>query len=255
MVLRNWLAIMLRSGAAKAASVADHISDPALMNLRRQGLPREAYHSLNQKWLRAACPRAILDIGANTGQFAVAAHAIFPEAAIYSFEPLPDCFAMLRKNMSHTEKFRAFNLGLGAARAELEFNRSSFAPSSSFRKMATLHTRTYPWTAGGEKIRVQVEALDTVAENLELPEPILLKLDVQGFEDQVLLGGQRTVRRAAILIVETSFETLYEGQPLFGDIYRTLTEWGFAYKGSLEQSLDPATGRALFADSVFLKRT
>ncbi len=250
---RNIVAKMLSSTATKALSLARHLDNPELMRLRKRGLPRECYQSLNRQWLRSLDPRTILDIGANTGQFAVAANAIFTGAAVYSFEPLPDWFETLKKNMSGVKEFRAFNIGLGAAHAELQFNRSSFAPSSSFRKMATLHKETYPWTAGSETVDVQVETLDCVTAAFDLKDPILLKIDVQGYEDQVLAGGKSICSRAAVIIIEISFETLYEGQPLFDDIYRTLISWGFAYKGSLEQAVDPKSDRYLYADAIFLR--
>lgn len=245
---------MLSSAAGRAASLARHLNDPVLMRLRKRGLPRECYQSLNHQWLKAAGFCTILDVGANTGQFAVAANAIFPAATIYSFEPLPDCFETLKKNMCGVEKFRAFNIGIGSAHAEMQFNRSSFAPSSSFRKMAALHKEAYPWTAGSETVNVRVQTLDSITARLELADPILLKIDVQGYEDQVLLGGENTARKAAVIIIETSFEKLYEGQPLFDDIYRMLTGWGFLYKGSLDQALDPEGGRPIYADGIFLRK-
>ena len=253
MAFSSWAAGQLGRIGLRVSSFARHLNDPVLMGLRKRRLPRECYQLLNHKWLKAVDFRTILDVGANTGQFAVAANAIFPRAAIYSFEPLPDCFQTLRRNMSGVGEFRAFNVAIGAARGELQFNRSSFAPSSSFRQMAVLHKEVYPWTAGIEKVNVQVETLDSITAKLELADPILLKIDVQGFEDQVLLGGKDTARKAAMIIVETSFETLYEGQPLFDDIYRMLTDWGFSFQGNLEQTLDAGSGRPLYADGVFVR--
>lgn len=250
---RRIAAAVLHRASRKCAFAARQIEDPALRDLVRRGLPRGAHDSLGKKWLRDVGFRTVLDVGANVGQFATAAHAILPEAAIYSFEPLPDCFSELQKQMAGAEKFRAFNVGIGAERGEIQFNRSSFAPSSSFRKMATLHKETYPWTAGSEQVTVKVETLDDIAATLELPEPILLKIDVQGYEDQVLAGGRNTCNRVAAIIVEVSFEVLYEGQPLFDDIYRVITGMGFVFKGNLEQTSDKYSGCALYADAIFLR--
>ncbi|MFN8465859.1 MAG: FkbM family methyltransferase [Caldilineaceae bacterium] len=54
--------------------------------------------------------------------------------------------------------------------------------------------------------------------HLNLEVPYMVKIDVQGFEDKVLLGGELTIRHASMLIIETSFQVLYEGQALFGDV-------------------------------------
>ncbi len=252
---RRIAAGILNRTSRKLAHTARMIEDPTLRDIVRRGMPRESCETLGKKWLRDMDFQTVLDVGANVGQFATAARAILPDATIYSFEPLPDCFLELERRMSRTGKFRAFNVGLGADRGELQFNRSSFAPSSSFRKMAALHKQNYPWTVGSEPVNVKVETLDGLAATLDLVDPILLKIDVQGYEDRVLAGGKATCSRAAAIIVEVSFETLYEGQPLFDDIYRSLTGMGFVYKGDLDETAERKTGRNLYADAIFLRPT
>jgi hypothetical protein len=61
------------------------------------------------KWIRNLDIKTVIDVGANTGQFAAEIHAILPKAAIYSFEPLRECYDFLVDNMSHVPKFQAFN--------------------------------------------------------------------------------------------------------------------------------------------------
>ncbi len=252
--LRRLITAVLNRAARKLTSISREINDPVLLTLRRRGMPKDCYEALSKKWLRDMNFQTVLDVGANVGQFAAGVHAILPNAAIYSFEPLPDCYLKLVKTMSGVEKFHAFNLGLGAARAQMQINRSPWSASSSFRKMAKLHIENYPKTEGHETVTVPVETLDNMTAGLPMVDPVLLKMDVQGYEDQVLAGGQVTASRAAAVIIEVSFETLYEGQPLFDDIYRLLTAMGFTYKGNLEQAPD-SSGRILYADAIFLRTT
>ena len=82
---------------------------------------------------------------------------------------------------------------------------------------------------------------------------MLIKIDVQGFEDKVIAGGRNIIRRATILILETSFQPLYIGQPLFEDIYDSLKQ-DFRYMGSLSQSQSQIDGSALYEDSIFVKK-
>jgi hypothetical protein len=70
----------------------------------------------------------------------------------------------------------------------------------------------------------------------------------------VLLGGEHTLRRATLLIVETSFEKFYEDQPLFDAVYQRLVAWGFVFAGVLDQMASPRDGRTLQADSLFLRQ-
>jgi hypothetical protein len=120
--------------------------------------------------------------------------------------------------------------------------------------MAELHKSAFPFSADNTAVKVRVERLDDFASQLTLIEPMLVKIDVQGYEGHVLRGGQETIRQASVVIVETSFEQLYEGQPLFPDVNRMLTEWGFTYLGGLDQFGDPQDNRPLQQDSVFVRR-
>jgi methyltransferase, FkbM family len=57
---------------------------------------------------------------------------------------------------------------------------------------------------------IEVRRLSDVVRELNLRDPLLLKLDVQGFEDKVIAGGEDVVARAKIIIIEVSFQPLYE---------------------------------------------
>lgn len=76
---------------------------------------------------------------------------------------------------------------------------------------------------------------------------------VTGFADKVIMGGQELISKASVLILETSFQPLYQGQPFFDDIYKLLRARGFVYEGCENIGRDPENGRILFCDSVFCK--
>jgi FkbM family methyltransferase len=204
-------------------------------------------------WLKSLNIRTVLDIGANTGQFAADIHQILPEAMLYSFEPLKDCYRQLVENMKHVPNFRAFDFALGDDASEIEMHRSEFSPSSSILPMGDLHKQAFPFTSGEVLERIIIKRLDDVARDLELVDNILIKIDVQGFEDRVIAGGHETLQRATVLIVETSFHRLYEGQPLFDTIYDMLRQMGFGYYGNFIQLLNPVDGSVLQADAIFMK--
>jgi len=240
--------------AERLARYSYILENTHLIGPLRRGALLSTIQLLDRPWLRELNPATILDIGANTGQFAVAINAVLPNARILSFEPLPDCFDLLKRNMAKAQKFSAFNYGLGDSCGELPFERNAYSAASSFLKMTRVHTQSFPQTAQSTSVKVKTERLDDVAPSLELTEPILAKIDVQGYEDRVLRGGETTLRRASALFVEMSFEALYEGQPLFDSIRRQVEELGFTYSGNLEQLLCPKTGRVLQADGIFVRR-
>jgi len=76
-----------------------------------------------------------------------------------------------------------------------------------------------------------------------------------GSQDQLDGMGKEVLSKAKILIVETSFEILYETQPLFDAIYDMLKQMQFSYKGNLDQLQSPIDGRVLQSDSIFVRES
>ena len=97
--------------------------------------------------------------------------------------------------------------------------------------MTKLHKEAFPESAGDSIERVEVRRLDEIAAKLSLEPEILIKIDVQGYEDKVLAGADRVLSRSKAAIIEVSFRELYEGQPLFDSIHATLKQKGFTYMG------------------------
>src|SRR6185503_32021 len=116
-----------------------------------------------------------------------------------------------------------------------------------------LHKRNFPFTADQSRETVKVRRLDDCIRELTIKKEILVKLDVQGAEDKVIHGGRELLQWAKVLIVETSFEVLYERQALFADIFKLLGDLGFTYKGALTQAFSPLNGSVLYADSLFFR--
>ena len=195
----------------------------------------------------------VIDVGANTGQFAKEIREKLPEAMIYSFEPLKECFSTLEENMKNDSKFRAYNLALGDKNEKMEINKSSYTLSSSLLPMAEAHKTAFPHTKDSVKEEVEVKRMNDIFKNIGLGKEILIKVDTQGYEDRVIAGGLEIFGEAKVLIIETSFLELYEGQPLFADIYETLINIGFVYKGALHQKLSRGNSQILFEDSLFAK--
>lgn len=198
--------------------------------------------------------RTVVDAGADVGGFARMMKELLPAATVLSFEPLPDSFAQLERSMRGVAGFRAFNCALGDSEGELEIHHSDYAQSSSLLPMTSLHREAFPETAGGRIERVRVRRLDDALAGINIEPELLVKIDVQGYEDKVLAGGEKTLAQARALIIEVSFKELYAGQPLFDDIYRLLTSRGFSIMGHLYQVLNPADGSVLQADALFVKQ-
>ncbi len=206
-------------------------------------------------FLKEADIKTVLDIGANTGQFVREIREVLPEAQVYSFEPLKDCFDKLNDSNKNDQNFKAFNFALGDSNETVQMHRSSYSPSSSIRKMAQSHKDLYPHTSGESQEMILIKRLDDLKEidPHSLEKNILVKMDTQGYEDKVIKGGLKFLKSAKFVIVETAFISLYEGQPLFANIYALLTSQGFSYKGGLAWKFDAKNGGVLSEDSLFIK--
>ena len=215
---------------------------------------RQTWKFLPYSWLRNYNISTVLDVGANTGQFALQIHALLPEAKIYSFEPLKDCYAELKKNMRDVANFESFNVALGNSNGKSSIYRNDFSPSSSILPMQNLLKKSFPQTTHAELEEIEICRLDDMSPKLELKDNILIKIDVQGFEDKVIMGGQNVIERAQVIIVETTFEPLYQGQVLFDGIYSMLTAKGFELRGCEEPLRNPEDTRIMQCDSIFVRK-
>jgi len=206
------------------------------------------------KWIQGVNIRTVLDVGASEDYFALECHRIFPDAKIYCFEPLRDSFEKLNSILKKIPRAESFNFALGDKKERIAMYRNEYPDSSSIRKMKQLHKEAFSYTSKETAEDIEVDTLDTVAQGLTMEDAILLEIDTQGYEDKVIRGAVNTLRRIKIIIVETSFFELYEGQPLFSDMYESLVKYGFTYSGSWHQMESPLDGALLQQDSIFIRK-
>jgi FkbM family methyltransferase len=207
-------------------------------------------------WLQNLDIETVLDIGANSGQFAEFIIKIFPKTSLYAFEPLESEYSRMNLNLGKNPRFKAFNIGLGDINGSMDFFISSSSPSSSLLPMEAIHKKLYPKTAEQTKCVVKISRLDDFVNEFNLPiKPnLLIKMDVQGAENKVIEGGKGTFRQAQVVISEVNYFSLYKGQPLFKDIIDLLTELDFVYCGIFEQFNNEKDNLPLFADAFFIKQ-
>lgn len=197
--------------------------------------------------------KTVIDIGANEGQFLHKLYKIYPDLNYISFEPLKEPFLKLYNFAQNKKNIHTFNVALGASKGSATIYHNSYSPSSSLLKMKNIHKEAFTYTKNEVEETIQVAPLDEIFNNhrdIFIP-PYLVKIDVQGFEKQVLEGGAQFLKEVDSVIIELSIEQLYEGAPLFDEIYSILKSYGFRYCGNIDQLKDPNTGRFLQVDGLF----
>lgn len=196
----------------------------------------------------------VIDVGAHEGEFASGIKSVLPDCHLYSFEPQPAQYAVLAKRLRGYRHAHAFNIALGSSTGNLTLHKSHFTKASSILPMSDLHREAFAWTAGGSDIVVDADTLDNVLPAIAAGR-VLLKIDVQGYELEVLRGAAETLAHVDYVLVETSVGgTLYDGEAKFDDVNTLLAGAGFQYAGNWDQMRHPVNGCVLQVDALFRRQ-
>lgn len=202
--------------------------------------------------LRSRGIDTVLDIGANVGQYAVLTRSAGFEGRIISCEPLAGAYGEISGRARKDRNWITLNTAVGAEPGTTTINVSENSFSSSIREMTDAHLSAAPGSGYVATETVPVTTVKAIASEHGVdPARTLLKIDTQGFEDEVLRGAGDLVGRFAAIQLELSFVELYEGQLLYEDLVAQMATAGYRI-----QQIDPGfsnpDGRLLQVDGVFV---
>jgi FkbM family methyltransferase len=197
----------------------------------------------------------VLDVGANTGQFASDIRHWGYKGRIVSFEPLSQAYSELLQS-SEGDPLRDVypRCALGDYGGEVEINIARNSQSSSIMPMLKSHLDAAPESKYEGKEVTPVRTLDEVAGiYLQNARATFLKIDTQGFEWRVLDGARDTLPHIKGILVELSLVPLYEGQHLWREMVDRLESEGFTLWSFKPVFCDPVSGRTLQVDGIFYR--
>lgn len=199
----------------------------------------------------------VLDIGANSGQFASQVRQCGYSGRIVSFEPLSRAHLELQQSCSKDTLWDAHpRCALGDHNGEVEINIAGNSESSSILPMLELHRTAAPDSAYQGKEIVAIKTLDEVAgQYLKDARAPFLKIDTQGFEWQVLDGARKTLPHIKGILVELSLVPLYGGQHLWRELIDRLEAEGFTLWAFKPVFADLSQGRTLQVDGIFYRNS
>jgi len=198
----------------------------------------------------------VFDIGANKGQYATGIIDAGYKNKIVSFEPLSSIYNIIeRESKKYPTWTVAPRCAIGAKREEIEINISANSVSSTLLNMLDSHTEGAPESKIIGKEKVQVFPLDEVGENyVTSAKNIFIKIDVQGFEQEVLKGAESIIARARGIEIEISLIPLYENQNwLLPQILEYMTHKGFVITSIVPAFTDHKTGKVLQCNGIFFR--
>jgi FkbM family methyltransferase len=142
-------------------------------------------------------PDVIVDIGSNIGGSILYFHQEFPTARIIGFEPHPETFAVLEKNVTDLPLVSVLNCGLGASNARVTVPEESI----NFGAFSTKGRRRQ--TEPGKTVECELRRLDDVLQDLGIDKVDLIKIDCEGAEADVFAGlSSRILERCQWIVGE-----------------------------------------------------
>ena len=195
----------------------------------------------------------VLDVGANVGQFGDEIRKNRYEGELISFEPMSSAFSKLSKRVVSDSKWTARNYGLGALNETKSINISHLNSSSSILELDQNHFEANPDVKYIGKEDIEIRSLDSIFESTWKTNNVFLKLDVQGYELQVLKGAHQSLPNIKGLQVELSLAPLYRGEAEYMDIIGELKRHGFHLHYVIPGYTNQNTGQMLQVDGLFFK--
>lgn len=179
----------------------------------------------------------IIDVGANSGQFSQAAIHFYPNAKVDIFEPLPNQFSKIETKFRGKSNISTFNLAMGNEEGTISFFQNNYGHISSVLEINSDNIHYPKSDKDLNQIEVKISTLDNFLDGKKIPSPSLLKLDVQGYELEVIKGAEGRIQEINYLIIEANLEQLYKDQPSFTEINTYLNERNFELEGMLDFNL------------------
>lgn len=196
----------------------------------------------------------ILDVGANTGQYAMHMRQLGYKGRIVSFEPVTSAYNVLAKYASHDGLWNTVNIALGDYDGKAQINIAGNSVSSSILEILPVHVHAAPTSAYVSKEEITVRRIDSIIdEYYHVGERLFLKTDTQGYEQKVIEGATDSLDHIIGIQVEMSLVPLYKGEMSLSEMTTLLSHKGYALMSIEPGFRNLSTGQLLQVDGIFFR--
>jgi FkbM family methyltransferase len=224
-------------------------STPAMLRRMFRGRPRRSPRDPFFHLLAKAAPldefRVVLDVGANIGEMTARYLEYFPNAKVWSFEPVSATCDALRTRFANEPRVQVRKEALG----DHQYIALMQAVGTSVGNMIVDRE-----DAGGRYEPVSVRTGDGFLAETGLPVVDFLKIDTEGHDLRVLMGFTAALQRKAIRIlqVEASMNSTNKRHVAIQDFMQFLEPLGYHLYRVTHQVLE-YDGRGILrrADLIF----
>jgi FkbM family methyltransferase len=194
----------------------------------------------------------ILDIGANSGQYARQTRALGYSGKIISFEPLSKAFQLLKTSAKKDTKWDVYNFAIGDSDKENRINISENSYSSSLLEMLPSHLKSSPESKYIGHEEIVVKRIDSIFSDIcKSVNGIYMKIDTQGFEKNVINGAEASLGQIDTIQMEMSLVSLYKGELLFPEMCLLMESKGYTLISIEPGFTDQNSGQLLQVDGIF----
>ncbi len=197
--------------------------------------------------------KVIFDIGAADGRTSEHYHQLFPNATIYSFEPLPKSFEQLKKNVTDKSYIIPLNYAVCDKIGEMDFHITSLDDASSLLSPNQTGSSFDKYHVLENVIKVKTITVDKICQMYNIKSIDILKLDAQGAEADILKGSSVTLSNQKVNLIysECQFMPLYEKATQFFELNGLLHS--FDYKlFNLYNLIHNQKGQLSWGDAIFI---
>lgn len=181
-------------------------------------------HAAQRIWLRYRTPEllkqhkinTVLDIGANIGEYS---KYVFDSITdnVHAFEPEPNTFKCLKNNLK-SSNIKLYNFALSDKTGVFPFYS---IPKSADSSLIGTHDSS-------QIIQISTFRLDDISKDLDMKGVVLLKMDAEGAEPEVLLGGLETLKKIHFVVIDAGAERFNEKTDI--QVKEILVNSGFEVK-------------------------
>lgn len=193
-------------------------------------------------------PQVIFDVGASNGYWSYLINEIVPDATYHLFEPLvdhiPSYTTIMQSNLEKSPNFTLHKYGLGECNEEKTMSIFSEGFGSTLLAMPENNELT--------KISVPILTMDSAIKQFNLPQPQVIKADIQGFELAMLKGATATLPKVDVLLIEAWIYRGYTQEcALLLEIMNWLAKFNF-YLWDYGDCFREESGKLQTIDCVFV---
>ena len=191
----------------------------------------------------------IFDVGAHLGIDTKVFHDNFKRANIYAFEPFIDSFKMIESDFKNSNRVKPINKAVGAN------NGSGYlyvSESTNLNSLKFPNERAWGFKEN-EKVLVESITLDLFCSENNIVKIDILKIDVQGYELEVLKGVENLLKngKIKIIFIEWQVVPLYKDHFKFFEIAAYLSNYGYDFFNMYNVN-EARSGQIRWADAIYI---